>query len=165
MHCVQHSQEQHASSIPTKKVLWQLDILKHVKPQTPTCFGFSLTSVTVWPRCNDIQHVVSKLFKMPKNFQISHKPSRCSLATKQKWRSSFLALDLREPTFCHAPRVLATSDLLAVHLNHHVAADYCQGHFLLEWEDIHISVTTNRSCNIWMEPLLSFIGCFLWPLY
>lgn len=37
-------------------------------------------------------------------------------------------------TFCHTPRILATSDLLAVHLNHHVAADHCQRHLLLELE-------------------------------
>lgn len=58
-----------------------------------------------------------------------------SLATKWKPCPSFPAVDLSEPTFCHAPRVLATSDLLAVHLDYHVAADYCQWHLLLEWKD------------------------------
>lgn len=54
-----------------------------------------------------------------------------SVCTKLKPPSPFLAVDLREPTFRHAPRILATSDLLAVDLNYHIAADHCQWHLLL----------------------------------
>lgn len=39
---------------------------------------------------------------------------------------------LSGPTFSHAPRILATSDLLAVHLDHDVAANHRQWHLLLE---------------------------------
>lgn len=56
------------------------------------------------------------------------------LATKWKPPSSFVTVDLSEPTFCHAPWILATSDLLAIHLNYHVTADHCQRHLLLEWK-------------------------------
>lgn len=57
--------------------------------------------------------------------QLGHKPGVFLL--------SFLQVNHREPTFCHAPRILATSDLLPIHLDHHVASDNCQRHFLLKW--------------------------------
>lgn len=65
---------------------------------------------------------------------LGHIIGPCSLATKWKPPSSFITVDLSEPTFCHAPWILATSDLLAIHLNYHVTADHCQWHLLLEWK-------------------------------
>lgn len=62
-------------------------------------------------------------------------------------------------TFCHTPWILATSDLLAVDLNHHVAADHCQRHLFLELkrktsfisplQTKMFSCLSGRTLNLW----------------
>lgn len=60
-------------------------------------------------------------------------------------------LALSEPTFCHAPRVLATSDLLAVHLYNHIAANHSQRHLLLKGENEKQQHTNKQTRKSWFQ--------------
>ena len=73
-------------------------------------------------------------------------------------------MDRNQSTFCHAPWVLATSDLLAVHLDDHIAAHHCQWHLLLKRKDKPFSAKLLYKCSRIQDfPQLEIVYIFLRP--
>ncbi len=153
MHYVPHSHNYHASFIMIK--LWLLDIVKNINPKHPLflmghcltevqwCTVYQMSFMKNWPKKTKqnktkqntqmLNHCLLWNLNFVRGKWSVHFLVSCSSATKWKLCPPSLAVDLCEPTFCHSPWVLATSDFLAVHLNDHVAAHHCQRHLLLEY--------------------------------
>lgn len=115
----------HASfTIMQIKQRMQLDILKYILQMTLTDCVFNLNL----ENCLEKKSSPATLTALTSSV-VHVKAIWSSLTTSWMLPPS---LDLSGHTFCYAPWILATSDLLAIHLNHHVTADDCQWHLLLK---------------------------------
>lgn len=125
-HAMHHTLSGYRASFTIMQIIQrvQLDIPKYILRMTPTDCVFNLNlEQCLKKKCSPATLTALTSF-------VAHlKAIWSSLTTSRMLPPS---LDPSRHTFCHAPRILATSDFLAIHLNHHVTADDCQWHLLLQ---------------------------------